>query len=91
MLNNLLFNEISVLQLYNMGSNIMRHLNEFVKTYWLVAFDISSLTFDSELIAKFDIQSKPTVNYHKYKYKLKAPRGLEGFCIYESRVHDSWR
>ncbi len=67
MLNNILFNEISVLLVSVLGNltNLSRYLASST------AFDISSLTFHSELIAKFDTQSKPTLKNHKYK--LKAP------------------
>ena len=71
MLNNILFNEISVLLVSVLGNltNLSRYLASST------AFDISSLTFNPKLIAKFDIQSKPTLKNHKYK--LKAPR--EGY------------
>jgi len=73
MLNNILFNEICVLQVSVLGNltNLSRYLASST------AFDISSLTFHSELIAKFDIQSKPTLKNRKYK--LKASRRLEGY------------
>jgi hypothetical protein len=73
MLNNILFSEISVLQVSVLGNltNLSRYLASST------AFDISSLTFNPKLIAKFDIQSKPTPKNHKYK--LKAPWGLEGY------------
>jgi hypothetical protein len=74
MLNNILFNEISVLQVVVRGNltNLSRYLASST------AFDISSLTFHSELIAKFDIQCKPTLKNH-HKYKLKSPAVLEGY------------
>jgi hypothetical protein len=72
MLNNILFNEISVLQV-SVGN--LTNLSRYMASS--TAFDISSLTFHSELIAKFDIQSKPTLKNRKYK--LKASRCLEGY------------
>ena len=83
MLNNILFNEISVLQVSVLGNltNLSRYLAS--------SFDISSLTFNPKLIAKFDIQSKPTLKNRKYK--LKSSAVLEWLCIYERRVCGSWR
>ena len=85
MLNNILFNEICVLQVVVRGNltNLSRYLASST------AFDISSLTFHSELIAKFDIQCKPTLKNRKYK--LKSPAVLGRLCIYERRVCGSWR